>query len=68
MPGHLPPKRFHDPRHTGATIMGALGVDMRVIQAILGHTNYAFTATVYAHSDRERERKAADAMGRFLRG
>lgn len=32
----LPEKRFHDLRHTGATIMGALGADMRVLQEFLG--------------------------------
>ncbi|MDA1258476.1 MAG: tyrosine-type recombinase/integrase [Chloroflexi bacterium] len=64
----LPEKRFHDPRHTGATNMAALGADMRVIQEVLGHTDYGFTVSVYAHSDRDRERKNADAMGGFLRG
>ena len=40
-----PSKRRDDLRHTGAIIMGALGVDMRVIQEVLGHNDYSFTAT-----------------------
>lgn len=47
--GRLPPIRFHDLRHSTATILLHLGVDIKVIQEILGHSNIAMTADVYSH-------------------
>ncbi len=47
--GRLPPIRFHDLRHSTATILLHLGVDMKVIQEILGHSNIAMTADTYSH-------------------
>jgi|SRR5579875_1276559 len=45
----LPPKRFHDLRHTAASLLLAEGVDIRVVQQILGHSQIALTANLYAH-------------------
>ena len=64
----LPRKRFHDLRHTGASVLLALGVDMRTIQSVLGHSSYELTANTYAHPDKELRRAAADKMGAFLAG
>ncbi len=45
----LPEKRLHDLRHTAATLLLGMGVEMKVIQDILGHSNIATTANIYAH-------------------
>jgi integrase len=42
--------RFHDLRHSCATIMLYLGYTLKDIQTWLGHSNYNFTADTYVHS------------------
>jgi integrase len=63
----LEPRRFHDLRHTGASILHALGVDIRTIQGVLGHASYQLTADTYTHPEETTMRDAADRMGGFLR-
>ena len=46
----LRPIRFHDLRHSCATIMLYLGYSLKDIQTWLGHSNYNFTADTYIHS------------------
>lgn len=46
----LRPIRFHDLRHSCATIMLYLGYSLKDIQTWLGHSNYNFTADTYVHS------------------
>ena len=46
----LRPIRFHDLRHSCATIMMYLGYSLKDIQMWLGHSNYNFTADTYVHS------------------
>ena len=41
--------RFHDLRHSVATILFAAGVDLKVISELLGHSSIAVTSDVYAH-------------------
>lgn len=45
----LPEIRFHDLRHTTATLLLALGVDMKTIQTVLGHSQISLTMNTYAH-------------------
>ena len=47
---HLRRIRFHDLRHSCATIMLYLGYSLKDIQTWLGHSNYNFTADTYIHS------------------
>lgn len=42
--------RFHDLRHSCATILYHLGYQLKDIQTWLGHSDYRFTANVYVHS------------------
>lgn len=42
--------RYHDLRHSCATIMLYLGYSMKDIQTWLGHSNFNFTADTYVHS------------------
>jgi hypothetical protein len=43
---NLPPIRFHDPRHTAATVLLAQGVDPRTIIETLGHSQISLTLIV----------------------
>lgn len=58
----LPNIRFHDLRHSAATILLSMGVDMKVIQQILGHSNYAITANIYSHVLQSMSREAMQKM------
>ncbi len=53
--------RFHDLRHTVATRMVESGVDLLVVQEILGHSNIQTTMR-YAHPVPERKKKAIDCL------
>jgi len=63
----LPQVRFHDLRHSAATLMLAEGVPLAVISEWLGHSGIAITAASYAAVVPELRREAADAMDRALR-
>lgn len=43
--------RFHDLRHTCASLLLANGVPMKQIQIWLGHSTFSTTADIYAHLD-----------------
>lgn len=58
--------RFHDLRHSCATIMLYLGYTMKDIQTWLGHSNYNFTANTYVHSNPEAHVQMADAYSEKL--
>jgi hypothetical protein len=46
----LPPIRFHDLRHTAATLMLADGIPLITVSKILGHSSPVITAMIYAHA------------------
>lgn len=50
--------RFHDNRHTTATLLKNLGVPDRDIQLILGHAHVTTTQQLYQHADLEGQAKA----------
>jgi len=52
----------HDCRHTFATLMGNVGADTVALQKIIGHANYATTASIYTHKDEEQLRRAIDLL------
>ena len=45
----LPRMRFHDLRHSAATLLLAMGVHVKVVQELLGHSNITMTLNVYSH-------------------
>ena len=45
----LPNIRFHDLRHTCATLMLAVGTNPKVVQETLGHANVTITLDTYSH-------------------
>jgi len=58
----LPPIRLHDLRHGAATVALAAGVDMKVVQDMLGHSCLAITADTYTSVLPEVARAAAEAI------
>lgn len=54
--------RFHDLRHSCASLLLANGVSMKQIQEWLGHSDFLTTANIYAHLDYSSKLTSADAM------
>ncbi|WP_329172927.1 tyrosine-type recombinase/integrase [Streptomyces sp. NBC_01477] len=59
--------RFHDLRHSAATLLLEQGVELVVIKELLGHAHLGVTATVYAHVRLRLQRDAIDLLGIALR-
>lgn len=57
----LPPIRFHDLRHVAATLGLAAGVDMKVIQEMLGYASLNVTSDLYSSVLPELAESAAEA-------
>lgn len=55
-------ERFHDLRHSCASLLLANGVPMKQIQEWLGHSDFSTTANIYAHLDCSSKLSSADAM------
>ena len=62
----LPAMRFHDLRHSCASLLLAQGVAPRVVMETLGHSRIAVTLDTYTHVLPALQREAADAMDRAL--
>ncbi|WP_406000908.1 tyrosine-type recombinase/integrase [Streptomyces sp. NBC_00829] len=58
--------RFHDLRHSTATLLLEQGIELVVIKELLGHAHIGVTATVYAHVRLRLQRDAIDSLGRAL--
>ncbi len=58
----LPHMRFHDLRHSAATLLLRMGVNAKVVQEILGHSNISMTMDVYSHVLPSMHK---DAMGKW---
>ena len=64
----LPKVRFHDMRHTFATLALQNGVDVKTVSGMLGHFSAGFTLDTYAHITSAAQRQAAQTMGSVLAG
>ena len=58
----LRPIRFHDLRHSCASLLLANGVPMKQIQEWLGHSDFSTTANIYSHLDYSSKISSAEAM------
>ncbi len=58
----LPNIRFHDLRHTHATLMLGWGINPKVVQERLGHAHISHTLGVYSHVLPPIQAEAADKM------
>jgi integrase len=57
--GLLPRLRFHDLRHSAATLLLAQGVHPRYIMELLGHSTISLTMNTYGHILEEMKRETA---------
>lgn len=63
---HLKHIRFHDLRHSCASLLVASKVPMKNIQEWLGHSNFNTTADVYSHLDYSSKYESANALSKAL--
>lgn len=64
----LPVIRFHDLRHTCATLLLLQEVNPKIVSELLGHSSVGLTLDRYSHVLPSMRRAAADAMARALFG
>ena len=58
--------RFHDLRHSFATVALQNGVDIKTVSGMLGHFSAGFTLDTYAHVTSSVQKEAAQTMGNVL--
>ena len=58
--------RFHDLRHTFATLALQNGIDVKTVSSMLGHFDAGFTLRTYTHVTRQMQESAAEKMGNFM--
>jgi integrase len=64
----LPAVRFHDLRHSAATIALSQGVHPKIVSEMLGHSKISLTLDVYSHSLPTLQVEAADRIASALTG
>jgi integrase len=62
----LPDIRFHDLRHTCATLMLAVGTNLEVVQETLGHANVSVTLDIYSHLLPNMQDEVAEKINELL--
>jgi integrase len=62
----LPKIRFHDLRHTAATLLLSEGVHPKIVSEMLGHTEIGITLNLYSHVTPAMHEAASGALGRLL--
>ena len=58
--------RFHDLRHSCASLMVMNGVSMKQVQEWLGHSTFSTTADIYAHLDYKSKQGSAGVIANLL--
>ena len=62
----MPSARFHDLRHTFATLSLQNGDDIKTVSENLGHATTAFTLDIYGHVTERMQQESADRMQAFI--
>jgi integrase len=62
----LPDIRFHDLRHSAATLLLAMGIHPKITQEMLGHSNIAMTMDVYSHVLPGMQQEAIDRLNEVM--
>jgi integrase len=62
----LPNIRFHDLRHTAATLMLKEGIHPKVVQERLGHSRISLTLDTYSHVLPSMQAEAAERLDQLL--
>lgn len=58
--------RFHDLRHTFATLSLENEVDVKALSSALGHYSAGFTLSTYTHATADMKRDATDTIGSVI--
>lgn len=64
----LPRCRFHDLRHSAASLLIAAGVELVEVSMLLGHSEVRVTADLYSHLQKQTAAKAAHRMDAIISG
>lgn len=62
----LPTIRFHDLRHSAATLLLGMGVHPKIVQELLGHSNISMTMNIYSHVLPSMQKEAMEKMNTML--
>lgn len=62
----IPRVRFHDLRHTYASLLMESETDSKVIQELLGHSSISTTLDIYTHLKLEQKRNSVDKMAKMF--
>lgn len=63
---NLPDIRFHDLRHTAATLLLVKGIHPKMVQEMLGHSSISLTLDIYSHVIPGMQREIADRMQELI--
>ncbi len=66
MKAGLPRIRFHDLRHTAATLLLLRRVHPKIVSEMLGHSSVSLTLDVYSHALPDMQREAIAALDQML--
>ncbi|WP_242976454.1 tyrosine-type recombinase/integrase [Clostridium sp. CT7] len=58
--------RFHDLRHTNATLLISRGISLKVIQERLGHKDFSTTTNIYSHVTKKMQENATNELSKIL--
>lgn len=58
--------RFHDIRHSFASVVASIGVAPQVLSSIVGHTKASFTLETYAHVTTDMQKSASKIVENFM--
>lgn len=58
--------RFHDLRHSTASLLLSQGIPMKAIQEYLGHSTFSTTANIYSHLEKDSKNVSVKALSNIL--
>jgi integrase len=64
----LPDIRFHDLRHSVATLLLEIGTHPKIVQELLGHENIGMTMDIYSHVMPTMQKEAMAKLNELLGG
>lgn len=64
----LPDMRFHDLRHSAATILLGMGIHPKVVQELLGHSQISMTMDIYSHVLPSMQKEAMGKLNALFQG
>jgi integrase len=64
----LPNIRFHDLRHSAATILLSMGVHPKIVQELLGHSTISMTMDIYSHVLPSMQQETMDKLDDLFKG